>query len=173
MILSAFCCRCRLKQGECDVIDNDVMDTAACFTLADSRSSAESRDLATFDPLQSTLAHRLRSYAPAGGYTCVTLLSPDRDELSPEPEMIVAAHGIATDCENLATSRDISARRCMEPLLQTGSRKAPAASEHARRCFSGADAFCSTCIAKHRQLPSQHAQQRQSNMAADVTGSGS
>ena len=61
---------CRLKQGECDVIDNDVMDSAACFTLADGRGGGESRDLTTFDPLQSTLAHRFRSYAaPGGGYT--------------------------------------------------------------------------------------------------------
>ena len=164
-----WCC-CRLKQGECDVIDNDVMDAAACFTLADGRSAAESRDLATFDPLQSTLAHRFRSYAPGGGYTCVTLLSPDRDELLQEPEMLIAP-GSAADCENLTTSRD-AAHRCMEPLLQTGSRKPPAtSSEHARRCVN-ADAVCSTCIAKHRHLQSQHAQ-RQYNMAADVTGSGS
>jgi len=164
---------CRLKQGECDVIDNDVMDATACFTLADGRSAAESRDLTTFDPLQSTLAHRFRSYAPGGGYTCVTLLSPDRDELLPEPEMLIAP-GPAADCENLATSRD-TAYRCMEPLLQTGSRKPPTIStEHARRCIN-TDNVCSTCIAKHRQLQSQHAQhaQRQANMAADVTGSGS
>jgi len=156
---------CRLKQGECDVIDNDVMDSAAaCFTLADGRPVPESRDLSTFDPLQSTLTHRFRSYAaPSGGYTCVTLLSPDRDELVPEPEML-----IATAPET--TSRD---RRCMEPLLQTGSRKP----EHARRCVNNADTpgLCSTCVAKHcRQLQqSQHALQRQSNMAADLTGSGS
>lgn len=160
-----------MKQGECDVIDNDVVDVAACFTLADGRSAAESRDLTTFDPLQPTLAHRFRSYAPGGGYTCVTLLSPDRDELLPEPEMIVAP-GLGADCENLAMSRDFAAHRCMEPLLQTGSRKPPATStEHARRCVN-ADAVCSTCIAKHRQLQSQHAQ-RQSSMAADVTGNGS
>jgi len=161
----------RLKQGECDVIDNDVMDSAAaaCFTLA------ESRDLTTFDPLQSTLAHRFRSYAaPGGGYTCVTLLSPDRDELLPpgaEPETVAA---IAPDCENLATSRNFApSHRCMEPLLQqTGSRKP--STEHAsssRRCVN-TDAVCSTCVAKHRQLQSQHAQ-RQSNMAADVAGNGS
>jgi len=156
----------RLKQGECDVIDNDVMDVAACFTLADGRSAAESRDLTTFDPLAS----RFRSYAPSGGYTCVTLLSPDRDELLPEPEMLIAP-GSATDCENLATSRD-TAHRCTEPLLQTGSRKTPATStEHARRCLN-ADAICNTCFAKHRQFQSQRAQ-RQTNMAADVTGSGS
>jgi len=146
------------------------MDTAACFTLADGRSPTESRDLTSFDPLQSTLQHRFRSCAPGGGYTCVTLLSPDRDELSPEPEMIVAP-GLAADCEYLATSCD-SAHRCMEPLLQTGSRKPPATSaEHARRCVHR-DSVCSTCIARHRQLQSQHAQ-RQSNMAADGTGNGS
>ena len=146
------------------------MDAAACFTLADGRSAAESRDLTTFDPLQSTLAHRFRSYAPGGGYTCVTLLSPDRDELLPEPEMIIAP-GLATDREILATSSD-NAHRCMEPLLQTGSRKPPSMStEHARRCVN-MDAVCSSCVAKHRQLQSQHAR-RQSNIAADVTESGS
>ena len=147
------------------------MDAAACFTLADGRSAAESRDMTTFDPLQSTLAHRFRSYAPGGGYTCVTLLSPDRDELLPEPEMIISP-GLGADCENLATSRD-AAHRCMEPLLHTGSRKAPATStEHARRCVNS-DAVCSTCIAKHRQLQSQHAARRHSNMAADVAETGS
>lgn len=146
---------------ECDVInDNDVMDATACFTLADGRSSAcESRDLShmtssSFDPLQSTLAHRFRS---AGGYTCVTLLSPDRDDLLPEPEMLMAA---VPD----------NAHRCMEPLLQTGSRKPIA--EHARRAAAvNTDGVCSTCVAKHRHLQSQHAPRRPNNMAApdDVT----
>lgn len=152
---------------ECDVInDNDVMDAAACFTLADGRSSAcESRDLShmhtssSFDPLQSTLAHRFRS---AGGYTCVTLLSPDRDDLLPEPpEMLMAA------------APPDNALRCMEPLLQTGSRKP--ISEHARRAAVNTDGVCSTCVAKHRHLQSQHAPRRQTNMASpdDVTEVGS
>jgi len=146
------------------------MDAAACFTLADGRSAAESRDMTTFDPLQSTLAHRFRSYAPGGGYTCVTLLSPDRDELLPEPEMLIAP-ATGPECESLATSRD-NAHRCMEPLLQTGSRKPLATStEHARRGVN-TDVVCSTCVAKHRQLQFQHAR-RQPNMAADVTDGGS
>jgi len=85
---------------------------------------------------------------------------------------MIVAPGLAADCENLATSRDVAAHRCMEPLLQTGNRKPPATStEHARRSVN-TDAVCSTCIAKHRHLQSQHAQ-RQSNIVADITGNGS
>ena len=143
------CWCCRLKHGDCEVSDNDQTETAACFTLAD---AAESRDLTTFDPL----AHRFRPYAPGGGYTCVTLLSPDRDD----PEAMVASPGFVTDCER---------NRALEPLLRTGNRKPPATSTgHAQRCSVNTEAFCSTCIAKHRHLQSQHAQ-RQSNTTADVT----
>ena len=149
-----------------------------------------SRDLSTFDPLQSTFAHRFRSCAPpGGGYTCVTLLSPDRDDLLPDPpppELLVAA-----DCDNLAASRDFAAgggggggaaaaHRCLEPLLSAAAARKPAPpprpQEHGRgRCAVATDAaVCSTCVAKHRHLQSQHAvRSRQSNMAAAAAGNGS
>jgi len=158
----------------------------ATFNPLRSTFVPQSRDLSTFDPLQSTFAHRFRSCAPpGGGYTCVTLLSPDREDLLPDPpppELLAAA-----DCDNLAASRDFAAggaaaaaaHRCLEPLLSAAAARKPAPpppQEHGRgRCAVATDAaVCSTCVAKHRHLQSQHAvRSRQSNMAAAAAGNGS